>query len=144
MIQPLFNAMITIMMAKFLLNDVPHAAGFMFSNPSNPGSSTSDIIARTGMKEYEYHYFPEPEVSSKSRAYMYTRTKQIGQYEIRLTRTKSACSIKLYEFLEGWKKKLRATWTGLDMAECNTKFEQIAGVVRQARFEQKSAMKRRT
>jgi len=32
MIQPFFNGMITFMMTKFMLNDMPHAAGFIYDS----------------------------------------------------------------------------------------------------------------
>ena len=140
MIGQVASGLITLMLAKFCLNDVPHA---LFSNPGNPSSSvTSDIIARTGMKEYEYRFFPGPVEPSKPRAYPYTRAKQIGPYEVRLTRTDGACTVKLYEFLEGWKKKLRATWSGLDKVECDRKFEEVCDVTRQVRAEHIIEMRR--
>lgn len=126
MIQEVVNFMTTVLMAKFMLNDVPHA---VFGNPGS-SSATSDIIARASMKEYEYRYFPESEEEPKHRVYPYTRTKEIGPYVIKMTRTDGSGMIKLYEYLEGWRKKLRATWSGLDKVECETKFEQIASVVR--------------
>lgn len=140
MINQAFSAMITLMLAKFMLNDVPHV---LFGNPGSPSSSmTSDIIARAGLKEYEYRYFPEPAEERVPRAYPYTKTRHVGPYEVRMTRTDSTCSIRLYEFLEGWKKKLRATWTGFGRAECDAKFEKVAEVVRQVRFEHKTALMR--
>ena len=81
------SGMLTLVMAKFMLNYVPHT---VLRSPGNPtGSETSDIIARTGMKEFEYKWFPEPEEERPGRVYPYTRTKQIGSYEIRMTRTDS-------------------------------------------------------
>jgi len=134
------SGMLTLVMAKFMLNDVPHA---VLRSPGNPtGSETSDIIARTGMKEFEYKWFPEPEEERPGRVYPYTRTKQIGSYEIRMTRTDSTCTIRLYEFLSGWRKKLRATWTGMEKAVCEAKFEKVASTIRQVRFEHKTQMMR--
>lgn len=138
MIQEVVDAMTYILLAKFILNDIPHA----MTGGGGSSSEVSAIIARTGMKEYEYRYFPEPEEEPKHRVYPYTRTRVIGPYEIKMTRTDSACMVKLYEYLEGWKKKLRATWSGLDVGECVNKFEQIASTTRQVRAEQKSALRR--
>lgn len=143
MVQQVFNSMITLMLAKFVLNDLPHAVLGNPGNPSNPaGSMTFDIIARAGLKEYEYRWFPEPEEPTKPRVYAYTRSKTIGSYLIRMTRTDDACTIRLYEFLEGWKRKLRATWTGIGKEECDAKFEKVAETVRQVRYEHKTAMMR--
>ena len=94
------------------------------------------------MKEYEYRWFPEPEEPRPTRAYPYTRTRTVGSYEVRMTRTDGTCTVKLYEYLEGWKKKLKATWTGMEKAECEAKFEQVAEVIKQVRFEAKTAMMR--
>jgi len=54
-----------------------------------------------------------------------------------MMRTDGSCTIKLYENLEGWKKKLRATWTGLEKVECDRKFEEVIETVVQVRFEEK-------
>lgn len=108
---------------------------------SNPGT-TEDIIARAGLKEYEYRYFPPPEEERKPRVYLYTRRKTIGPYEIVLTATDEACMIKLYEYLEGWRRKLRATWSGLGRAECDRKFEEVSETIRQVRFERRTALGR--
>lgn len=140
MIQQFFGSMVTLMLAKFMLNDVPHA---VFSNPGNPGSSeTSDIVSRTGMSWYEYRYFPPSEVERVPRAYPYTRVKNIGHYSVQMTRTNGTCTIKLFEFLEGWKKNLRATWTGAGKPECDAKFEQVAETVKQVRAERVIEMRR--
>jgi len=131
---------ITLMLAKFMLNDVPH---IVFGNHGNPsGLETDTIITRTGMKEYEYRYFPPPDEERAPRAYPYKKTRHIGHYELVMTRTDSACMIKMYEFLEGWKKKLRATWSSLDKPECDAKFEEIADTIRQVIFETKTQMMR--
>lgn len=136
----LASGFISLMLAKFILNDMPHA---VLDNPSNPSSSmTSDIVARAGMKEYEYRYFPEPEEPRKPRVYPYTKVRRIGPYEVRMTRTDDTCTIKLYEYLEGWKRKLKATWTGIEKVECDRKFDEIAEVIRQVRFEHKTALMR--
>ncbi len=135
MIQQALSGMLTVMMAKFLLNDMPHMT---FGNPGNPSSSpssmTSDILSRSGLKPFEYHWFPTPEEPGKPRAYPYTRTKNVGPYSVQMTRTNGTCTIRLYEFLEGWKKKLRGIWTGMEVAECEAKFEKVAEVVKQVRF----------
>jgi len=116
-------------------------------NPGNPGnpysSETGDIIARARLKEYEYKWFPGGgEEERKHRVYPYTRTKEIGSYAIQIVRTDGTCTIKLYEYLSGWRKKLRATWTGFEKAECEIKFEQVCEVVRQVRFERKTQLMR--
>jgi len=111
-------------------------------NPGNPDGITSDIISRAGLKEYEYRYFPPPEEETKPRVYAYTRRRTIGSYEVQLTRTDDSCSIKLYEYLPGWKKKLRATWTGIGEAECDRKFLEVVETVIQVRFEHKMALGR--
>jgi len=140
MIQEVFGGMITLLMAKFMLNDVPHA---VLGNPGNPSSSmTYDIITRSGLKEFEYKWFPSPEEERPGRMYPYTRTKQVGSYEVKMTRTDGTCTVKLYEFLEGWRKKLRATWTGMEKAECDSKFERVVEVVKQVRFERRTEMMR--
>ncbi len=141
MILPALNGMLTIMLAKFMMNDVPHAMG-VYDNPSGSGGSgISEIVSRTGMKWYEPTYFPPTTGEGKPRQSQYRQARQIGQYEIVMTRTGDNCTIKVYEFLEGWKKKLRATWTGIGRESCKNKFEQIALVIRQVRFEEKTRMR---
>lgn len=109
---------------------------------SNPDTVTKDIIARAGLKEYEYKWFPPPEEEVKPRVHLYTRTKSIGPYTVVMTRTDSACMVRLYEYLEGWRKKLRATWSGLGRVECDRKFEEVCEVIREVRFETKTALGR--
>lgn len=111
-------------------------------NPRNPDGITSDIIFRAGLKEYEYRYFPPVEEERKPRLYAYTRRRTIGSYEVQMTRTDGSCSIKLYEFLPGWKRKLRATWTGIGVAECDRKFLEVVETVIQVRFEHKTQLMR--
>jgi len=111
-------------------------------NPGNPDGITSDIIERAGLKEYEYRYFPPPEEERKPRVYAYTRRRTIGSYEVRMTRTDDSCMIKLYEFLPGWKRKLRATWTGIGIPECDRKFLEVVETVIQVRFEHKTRLMR--
>lgn len=136
MIPQLASGFMTLLIAKFMLNDLPHAVLGNPGNPTNPTSSmTYDIIARTGMKEYEYKYFPPPAEERPGRVYPYTRTKNIGPYSVVMTRSDGTCTIKLYEFLEGWRKKLRATWTGFEKPECEHKFEQVYEAAKQVRAE---------
>lgn len=147
MIQAFFSGMVTMMLAKFILNDVPHAVlgnPSSLGNPGNPSdvssSTTSAIISRTGMKEYEYTWFPPPAEERPGRIYPYRKKRDVSHYSIVMTRTNGACTIKLYENLEGWRQKLRATWTALDKPECDMKFEEIAGTIRQVVFEEKTAL----
>ncbi len=112
------------------------------SNPGNPGEMAPEIITRAGLKWYEYKYFPPSEEERKPRAYAYTRRRTIGSFEVQMTRTDDSCSIKLYEFLPGWKKKLRATWTGIGIAECDKKFLEVVDTVVQVRFEHKTQLMR--
>lgn len=143
MILQIASGMITMMLAKFMLNDLPHAVGIS-SNPSSTSGSgmTSDIISRAGLKEYEYQRFPPPLEAKPGRVYPYTRTRTIGSYIIQMTRTDGTCKVKLYEFLEGWKKKLRAIWTGMEKTECDRKFEEVVETVIQVRYEYKTALMR--
>lgn len=138
MTQTVSSSMITLMLAKFILNDAPHAIG-LSPNPGNPdpGSTTGDIIRRAGLQEYEYHWFPTPEETRPARVYPYQRIRNIGVYSIVMTRTDGSCSVKLYENLEGWKRALRATWTGYGKDECARKFEEVIETVMQVRFEEK-------
>lgn len=99
----------------------------------------ADIIRKSGMREY----VPPPmwlteEPYRKRREPVYTRTRDIGHYTVQMTRTDSTCVIKLYENLEGWRRKLRATWSGFDKPECDRKFEQVVEAVIQVRFEYKT------
>ncbi|MBA7693612.1 hypothetical protein ES703_102199 [subsurface metagenome] len=133
-----FNGMMAILLANFCLNDIPHAVGVL----GNPGEMTPEIISRAGLREYEYRYFPPTEEERKPRVYVYTRRRTIGSYEVQMTRTDDSCSIKLYEFLPGWKRKLRATWTGIGVAECDRKFLEVVETVIQVRFERKTGLLR--
>jgi len=113
-------------------------------NPStgNPGDTTETIISRAGLKEYEYKWFPEPEEEGKHRVYAYTRRRWVGSYEIVMFGTKDTCMIKMYEYLEGGKRRLQATWSGISKEECANKFEKVCEVVKQVRFEHKTALMR--
>jgi len=147
MINNLASGMLALMVAKFMMNDIPHAAGISHnpgnlggpSSHSNPtGDMTLDIIRRAGLKEYEYQWFPPSEKEGKPRrGPVYKRTRNIGVYSIVMTRTKSSCTVKLYENLEGGRSKLKATWTGLEKFECDRKFEEVVDTVIQVRFEEK-------
>lgn len=142
MMATVFNSAISGMVMAFgmvMFNRVlTHNPG----NPDNPGEMTPEIISRAGLKEYEHRYFPPPEEEGKPRVYAYTRRRTIGTYEIQMTRTDDSCMIRLYEFLPGWKKKLRATWSGLGTAECDLKFLEVAETVIQVRFEHKTQLMR--
>lgn len=57
MIQQTFNAMITFLLARFMLNDVPHAAGLL-GNPTPLGEATRFVSGKLGVSlnptlEYE-------------------------------------------------------------------------------------------
>ncbi len=142
--QQVANSFLTIMLVKFMLNDVPHAVGLSGNPERSSGSMTSDIIRRAGMSEFEERHFPTKGVESerKLRGPVFTKSKQVGQYEIRMTRTNGTCTVKLYEFLEGWRRKLRATWSGFSRPECDTKFVQVTEAVKQIRFEHKTRLLR--
>jgi len=129
--------MIAVLVAKFIVNDLPHAAGLTASNPNTTGDMTSDIIARAGLKEYEYRWFPAPEEERKPRVYPFAKTRNIGTYSIVMRRTDGSCTVRLYEFLEGGKKVLRGTWTGLEVHDCERKFAEVIDTVIQVRFEHK-------
>lgn len=139
MMTTVFNGVVGAMVIAFGAMMLSKALG---SGSGNPGVMTPEIIARAGLKEYEYRWFPEPEEEVKPRVYPYTRRKAIGSYLVVMTRTDEACAIKLYEYLEKGKRKLRATWTGLGEAECDRKFEEVCEVIRQVRFEHKTALGR--
>ena len=134
MIQEAGSTLIAVMFAKFMLNDIPHTVG-LYRNPGNPISSeVSEILRRTGMAEYEERHFPPSEGEGKPRrGPAYTRTKNIGPYSVVMTRTDGTGTVKLYENLEGWKRKLRGTWTGFSKAECSMKFEQVYETTKQVR-----------
>jgi len=149
MIGQFVNGMLALMMTKFIMNDIPHSTGILH-NPGNPGSSsnptgstTLDIIRRAGLKEYEYQWFPPPEKEGKPRkGPSSTRTRNIGVYSIVMTRSDGSCTVKLYENLEGWKRKLKATWTGIERFECDRKFNEVVDTVIQVRFEEKMKIQR--
>ncbi len=139
MIQTALNAMLTVLMAKFLLNDVPHAVGLTH----NPGSSaTDDIIMRGRLKEYESRFFPSTGKESVPKIVPFERTVNISTYAIVMTRKKGSCKIKLYENLEGWNRKLRATWSGLDVYECDRKFEELVDITKQVVAEHRAVVRR--
>ena len=145
MITSVFSSAISAMVMAFgmlMFNKVIKSNPGNPGNPGNPDGITSEVISRAGLKPYEYKYFPPPEEESKPRVYAYTRRRTIGSYEVQMTRTDDSCSIKLYEFLPGWKKKLRATWTGIGKGECDKKFLEVVEAVVQVRFEHKTALGR--
>lgn len=119
------------------------------SNPGNPsglGAETETIMARAGLGEYKpppFGVFIERDESitrRRRRPPASIRTKDIWIYRIVMEKRDDRCRIKLYEYISGRGDKLRATWSG-EGPQCETKFEQISGVVRQVEFEYKSAMK---
>lgn len=139
-------------MSTTVFNSVVGAMAFAFGmmmlgvavgNPGsgNPGSMTSDIIERAGLKEFEYRWFPEPEEPRPPKVHEYTRTRSVGSYDVVMVRD-DTCKIRLFENLPGGKRKLRATWSGLGWAECERKFLEVVDVVTQVRFEQKTSLMR--
>ncbi len=143
MIVSAVSGLITAAVMAFMMVAFYKVVGGNPGNPGNPGNSeTSDIIARAGMRKHEYRWYPDPEEPARPRVHPYTRTKEIGSYVIRMTRTDGTCMIRLYEFLEGWKKKLIATWSGWEKTECDRKFEEVTEIIRQVRFEHKTQMLR--
>jgi len=142
MMTTVFSSAITGMVMAFGMVMFNRVTKHNPGNPGNPGEMAPDIISRAGMKEYEYRYFPPTEEEGKPRVYAYTRRRTIGSFEVQMTRTDDSCMIKLYEFLPGWKKKLRATWTGIGVAECDKKFLEVVETVIQVRFEHKTALGR--
>ena len=141
MITTVFGSAITGMVMAFGMMMFNRVLEHNPGNPGNPSIAVHEIISRAGLKPYEYKWFPEPE-EKKPRVYPYRRAKEIGSYSVVMTRTDDACTIKLYEFLPGWKKKLRATWSGMGEVVCDKKFEEVCGVVRQVRFEERGVMRK--
>lgn len=98
------------------------------------------IIARTGMREYvppPSQYSRAEESRKKRREPASVRTRNIGHFSIMESRTNGTGIIRLYENLEGWKRKLRAIWSGFGKFECDKKFDEIVEAVIQVRFEHK-------
>ena len=145
MIEQLTNGLIALMLAKFMMNDAPHA---LFSNPrgSNPGTSseTDEIIRRSGLGYYTPPKFipSEREPTRHRKPPLSVRSKNIGTYQVRMELRKDSCSVKLYEFLAGGITKTRGTWSGMSKAECESKFDQVVEVVKQVRFEEKTKLMR--
>ena len=142
MMTAVFNSAMSGMVMVFSMVMFNRVISHNPGNPGNPGDMASEIVSRAGLKAYEYKYFPPSEEESKPRVYAYTRKRTIGSYEVQMTRTADSCAIKLYEFLPGWKKKLKATWTGIGKAECDRKFLEVVEVAIQVRFEHKTALGR--
>lgn len=140
MMTTIFGSVIGAMVIAFGIVMFSRVIG---GNPGNPGVMTGDIIARAGLKEYEYRWFPAPEEERIPRMYAYARRKWVGAYEIVMTRTDDACMIRLYEHLERGRRRLQATWSGMGKEECSRKFEEVVNVIAQVRFEQKTALMRR-
>ncbi len=142
MMTTVFNSAISGMVMVFGMVMFNRVISHNPGNPGNPGDMASEIISRAGLKEYEYRYFPPTEEERKPRVYAYTRRRTVGSYEIQMTKTDDSCTIKLYEFLPGWKKKLKATWSGIGVPECDKKFLEVVETVIQVRFEHKTGLMR--
>lgn len=140
MIGTAFNGLISLLLAKFILNDIPHSLK-LSGNPGSP--QIEEIIYRAGLKEFEPTFFPIVAEERPSRVFPYTRTRNVSVYTIYMTGTDGSCTIKLYENLPGWKRKLRATWSGIGKVECNRKFEEISETIRQVIYEYKTSLMRR-
>lgn len=65
-----------------------------------------------------------------------TRDVEVGPYVIHVERRPTTCSLKLYENLEGWQRKLRGTWSG-EPGACDNKVEQVRTVINEVRAERK-------
>lgn len=154
MIQLAFNSMIAVLLARFMLNDVPHAAGLLGNpgnpgNPSNPstfGGETERIMVRAGLGEYippPFGVFIERDegiTRRKRRPPASVRTRDVWIYRIVMERRDSRCRIKLYEYVSGRGDKLRAVWSG-EGPYCDVKFEEVSKAVREVEFEYKQRMK---
>ncbi len=148
MIQSVFSSMITILLARFMLNDVPHAAG-LIGNPGNPrsfGGETERIMVKAGLGEYippPFGVFTERDESTirrKRKPPASVRTRDVWIYRIVMERRDGRCRIKLYEYVSGRGDKLRAVWSG-EGPYCDVKFEEITKAIRQVEFEYKQRMK---
>ena len=115
-------------------------------NPGNPSTEAVDIVGRARLKWYEPPpgwAYGEREEGKMRKPPTSARTKTIGSYVIKSERRGEDCSIKLYENLEGWKTKLRGTWTGSYGFECDKKFREVEEAVRQVRFERRTQLRRK-
>ena len=86
MIQPLFNSMITILLAKFMLNDIPHAAGL---TKGNGGGDVFDHYMQTGKYLYkgkEYDHVPYQMEVDTSRGVIYLHNLMSGITALRVCR----------------------------------------------------------
>ena len=59
MIQQLLNGMITLMLAKFMLNDLPHAAGLIYYHPSTLTTRLSRLYHAAPWSIWEEHISKE-------------------------------------------------------------------------------------
>ena len=93
MLHQALNGMITVMLTKFLLNDVPHAAGLLGnpSSSSNPGvlsAETATIMARARLEEYKpppsgvFTKRDESLTRRKRKPPTHVRTKNVWIYRI--------------------------------------------------------------
>jgi len=117
----------------------------MMTETRNPDGMTGDIVARSGLIPYELHPMVpgiEKEEAAKKRLPVSVRSKPVGVYEVIAKRWKESCSVKLYENLPGWKKKLRAYRSVDRVGECDALFERTVEAVKQVRFEYKTALGR--
>lgn len=111
--------------------------------PRSKGDITEEIIERSGIRPYKPPSFVVVEEHKrKRRPPMATRTREIGPYVIKTERRDDRYAIKLYENLPGWRRKLVATLSGLDLAECDMLFEKLVDTIIQVRFEHKTALMR--
>lgn len=152
MIQTTFNGMIAVLMTKFMLNDVPHSLWAYEEGYLSPWVTVTteahDIISRSGLRLHTKPYIPprpeEEEVKPRKRRVPVSRkVREVGTYSAVMDHwAGDTYSVKLYQNLPGWRKRLLATKTGLEYYEARSWFDKVVENTIQVQYEYRTALER--
>jgi len=128
-----------------LIADVRVLEEVVSGSPSNPGSITSDIVERAGLKPYEPKFTPREEREKPKRVRikaMAFTTRFIGPYEVIARRTDGGFQVRLYENLPGARRRFVAYQVAGDVYELERMFNKTVEAIHQVRFEHKTALRK--
>lgn len=96
MIQPLFNGMLAILLAKFMINDLPHAAGLTRGNDGGPVFEHFLATGKYLWKGVEYANVPHQLEVDTNRGVLYLHNLMSGITALRVCRVPDDL-IRLFE-----------------------------------------------
>ena len=121
------------------------AAGAAIAISKLPDEATK-ILKRSGLGVYKPPPFgamskAAEESERKRKPPDSIREREIGSYNVYMETRKGNAQIRLYHYSEGGKIKRIGTWTGT-LAAGEGKYEKVSEVIKQVRFEEKTALMR--